>query len=84
MLRFSDVSLKVVSDIEKYQIVETMIRGDFSMICKGYVETNNEFLKFYDPNKHISYVIYLDANSLYEDYVIKLLLKYLIGLAQNI
>ena len=25
------------------------------MICKGYVEANNKFLKLYNPNKPTSY-----------------------------
>ena len=35
------------------------------MICKGYVEANNKFLKLYNPNKPTSYIIYLDANNFY-------------------
>ena len=31
----------------------------------SYTEANNKFLKSYDANKHISYIIYLDANNLY-------------------
>ena len=74
MLRFRDFNLKLISDSEKYQIVESMISGDFSTICKGYVEANNKFLELYDPNKQTSYIIYLDANDLYEDSAIKLFL----------
>ena len=74
MLRFRDFNLKLISDSEKYQIVESMISGDFPMICKGYVEANNKFLELYDPNKQTSYIIYLDANDLYEDSAIKLFL----------
>ena len=42
-----------------------MIRGGFSLICKRCTEANNKFLKSYDANKPTSYIIYLDANSLY-------------------
>ena len=45
MLRFADVNLKLISNVEKYQFVEIMISGDISMICKGYAEANNIFLK---------------------------------------
>ena len=35
------------------------------MIYKGYAKANNKFLKSYDPNKPILYILYLDAvNSL--------------------
>ena len=58
MLRFNDVNLKLISDIEKYQFIEIMI-------CKGYIEANNKFLKSYDANKPTLYIIYLDTNNLY-------------------
>ena len=35
------------------------------MICKGFAEANNKFLNSYDANKPTSYIIYLDACSLY-------------------
>ena len=65
MLRFNDVNLNPISDIEKYQFTESMIRDGISMICKGYAEANNKFLKSYNANKPTPYVIYLDANALY-------------------
>ena len=45
MSRFTDVNLKLISDIEKDQFIETTIRGGISKICKGYTEINNNFLK---------------------------------------
>ena len=65
MLRFTDVNLKLISDIEKYQFIESAITGGISMVCKGYAEVNNEFLKSYNANKPTSYIIYLDASNLY-------------------
>ena len=58
MLRFADVNLILVSDIEKYQFFESTIRGNTSMMCKGYAEANNKFLKWHDANnKPTSYII---------------------------
>lgn len=62
MLSFTDVYLKLISDIEKYQFVESTVKGGIFMICKGYAGANNKFLKFYDANKPTSYIIYLDVN----------------------
>ena len=62
MLRFTDVNLKLISDIEKYQFFESTIRGGISMICRGYAEANNKFLKSY---KSTLYITYLDADDLY-------------------
>lgn len=65
MLRFTDGDLNFISDIKKYQFVERVIRGGIYMIYKGYAKANNKFLKSYDPNKPILYILYLDAvNSL--------------------
>ena len=67
MLRFADINLILVSDIEKYQFFESTIRGNISMMRKGYAEANNKFLKWHDANnKPTSYIIYLDVSNLYE------------------
>ena len=42
-----------------------MITGGIYMLCKGYPEANNKFLKSCDANKPISYTIYLDVNNFY-------------------
>ena len=65
MLRFTDVNLKLASDIEKYLFVESTIRGDISMICKGCAEAKSKFWKSYDASKAASCIIYLDGNNLY-------------------
>ena len=45
MKKFNCTRLKLISDIEKYQFIESMIRGSASMIYKGHAEANNKFLK---------------------------------------
>ena len=57
MLMFTGVNLKLNSHIEKNQFVESIMRCGISVICKDYGEANNEFLKPYNANKHISYII---------------------------
>ena len=55
------------------------------MICKGYAEANNKFLKCYDASKPTSYIIYLDANNLFGHSMMQLPQpKYLIVLIQTI
>ena len=41
MLRLIDVNFKLISNIEKYQFVESRIRVSISVICKGYAEAKN-------------------------------------------
>ena len=72
MLRLSSVNSKLILNIEKYQFIESTIRA-ISIICKGYAEANNIFLKSYDANKPTSYIIYLDANNLYGHSIMQLL-----------
>ena len=50
-----------------------MIRGGISMIFKVYAETNNKFVKSYDPNKLTSYIMHLDTNNFYGLSVMQLL-----------
>ena len=63
MLRFKHVDLKLISDIEKYRLIENKIRGGVFMIFKGYDEAKNKFLKSYNADKPTSYIIYFDANN---------------------
>ena len=58
MIRFTDVNLELIADIEKYQFMENTIRSGTSMICKGYAKANNRLMKSYDSNKPTSYIIY--------------------------
>ena len=74
MLRFTYVNLKLISDIKKYQLVESTIMGGISMICKGYAEANNQLLKSYDANKPTTHIKYLDTNNLYRHSMMQLLL----------
>ena len=57
MLNFTDVNLKLISGIEKFQFTGSTVRGHISMICKGCTETNNKRFKFYNLANlyHVSY-----------------------------
>ena len=77
------VRLKLISDMEKYQFNEHMIRNGTYMISEFFVEFNNKLLKSYNSNKPKSYIIdpnnldvrrYLDANNIYQHSVMQLLL----------
>ena len=57
IVRFIDINLNLMVDVKKYQFIESTLRVCISMICKGYVEVNNKFLKSCDANKPTSYII---------------------------
>ena len=65
MLTMIDINLKLITDIDMYQMVETGLRGGVSYIANRYSKPNNEYLSDYDKNKDSSYLMYLDANNLY-------------------
>ena len=54
MLRFTNVNLKLISDFENYQFIESTIRGGISLICKVYAvyaEAHNKLLNSYYVEK---------------------------------
>ena len=65
MLKMTDINLKLITDIDMYQMVETGLRGGVSYISDRYSKPNNKYLSDYDKNKDSSYLIFLDANGLW-------------------
>ena len=57
--------LELLTDIEKYNYIESAIRGGLSVVSKRYSKSNNKYLKNYNPNDESVYLSYLDANNLY-------------------
>ena len=66
-LRYTGVSLELITDPEIHLFIENSIRGGISVISHRYAKANNPYLtpEEYDSTKPISYLIYLDANNLY-------------------
>ena len=73
MLRFYDFNLKLISVIEKYQFMESTLRGCISVTFREYADASNKFSKSYYAKKSASYIMYLEANNLYELSTMKLL-----------
>ena len=49
-----------------YQMVETGLCGGISYITHRYSKRNNKYMSDYDKDEESSYLIYLDANNLYD------------------
>ena len=79
MLRFTYVHLKIITDIEKNQFIETTIKCVIPMIFKGYAEARNKFLKSYDAIKPALYIIYLNVHNLYGHSMMQLLPTEILG-----
>ena len=46
--------------------IEKGMRGGISCIAKRFSKVNNNYMQSYDENKPSKYIMYLDANSLYD------------------
>ena len=64
-LKLTKVKLELFKDVNMLLMVEKGIRGGVSQISKRYAKANNPYMKEYDPNQPIIYIIDLDRNNLY-------------------
>lgn len=78
VLRFTDVNLKLIIGIKKYQFVEWIMRGGTSIIYAGYSKANDKSFKLYDVINPASNIIYLYANNLCEISMIHLFPTYIL------
>jgi hypothetical protein len=66
MLKMSDITLELITDINQHLLVEKGLRGGVSFIGETrYAVANNPLMKSYDKTKPISYIIYFDVTNLY-------------------
>ena len=64
-LRFSKITLDLLSDVNKYLFIINGIRGGLSMVSKWHSVANNKYLENYDQKKKSVFILDLDANNLY-------------------
>ena len=65
MLKMTGINLELITDIDMQLFIEKGLRGGISYIAHRHAEANNKYMKNSDPDKLISYIMYLDANNLY-------------------
>ena len=64
-LKKTEVKLELLTDINMLLIIEEEIRGGIAHAVHRYAKANNKYMKNYDKNKELPYLMYLDANNLY-------------------
>ena len=63
-LKKTGVRLKLLTNIGMLLMVEKRIRGGICHAIHIYTKANNKYMKNYDKNIELSYLMYLDANNL--------------------
>ena len=59
------VKLELLTDIYMLLMVEKRIRGGICHAIHKYAKANNKYMKNFDKNIESSYLMYLNANTLY-------------------
>ena len=65
MLKMTKVQLELIKDMEKWNFIESAIRGGYCAVSKKLSVANNKYLKTFDETKPSIYILYWDVNSLY-------------------
>ncbi|CAI2200352.1 2647_t:CDS:1, partial [Funneliformis geosporum] len=65
LYKSSRVELKLMTDINKYMMVENDIREGMTMTSHRYNKANNPQYPDYNPSKPNSWIMYEDINALY-------------------
>ena len=66
LLQKTEANIELLTDINMLLIVDKGIRSGMCQTIQRYAKADNKYIKNYDKNIVPSYLMYLDANNLYE------------------
>lgn len=62
MLKYTNVSIELFTDVDMLMFAENGIRGGVCQVNKRYVRANNQYMdNAFEPSKKTSYLLYLDG-----------------------
>ena len=64
-LKKTGVEIELLTDIDMILMNEEGVRGGITQAIRKYASANNKYMKNYNPNQKLSYLMYLDAKNLY-------------------
>lgn len=65
-LKMTGKKLELLTDPDLLLFIEKGLRGGIAIIFKRYAKDNDPYLDDYDPHQPLNYLLYSDANNLFE------------------
>jgi hypothetical protein len=65
LYKFTGHEQELFTDIDMYLWIEQSIRGGISVISHRHAQANNEYMKNFNPDAPLSWLVYADTNNLY-------------------